>query len=57
MSNRDSDLRSTVLIWIATLFGSWICLTWRRAIASLKELLNFRYYALKRWEGDAGGPV
>lgn len=53
VSNKDSDLRSTVLIWIATLFGTWICVTWRRAIASFKELLNFRYYALKRWESDA----
>ncbi len=53
VSNKDSDLRSAVLIWVATLFGTWICLTWRRAIASFKELLNFRYYALKRWESDA----
>lgn len=53
VSNKDSDPRSTFLIWIAALFGTWICLTWQRAIRSFKELLNFHYYALKRWERDA----
>jgi hypothetical protein len=52
VTNRDSDIRSTALIWIIALFGSWLCQTWRRAILSFKELLNFRYYALKHWEGE-----
>lgn len=53
VSNKDGDPRSMVLIWVIALFGGWLCLIWRRAIRSFKELLNFRYYALKRWESDA----
>jgi hypothetical protein len=52
VTNKDDDVRSTMLIWLAALFGTWLCVTWRQAILSFKELLNFRYFILKRWERD-----
>ncbi|HEY7983496.1 MAG TPA: hypothetical protein VID73_04970 [Ktedonobacterales bacterium] len=45
-----NDGTTFVLIWLAAIFGAWLCLIWRRAILSFKELLNFRYFILKRWE-------
>lgn len=50
---KDLDIRSTVIICVAALFGTWVCLTWRQTIRSFKELLNFRYFMLKQWERES----
>ncbi|HEV2237631.1 MAG TPA: hypothetical protein VGR57_13300 [Ktedonobacterales bacterium] len=50
MAQGRNDGTTFVLIWLAAVFGAWLCQIWRRAILSFKELLNFRYFIIKRWE-------
>src|SRR5262249_54217138 len=32
ITGKESDIRTTLLIWILAIFGVWLCLTWRQAI-------------------------
>ena len=50
-TTKDGEVRATILVWAIAFFGTWLCLTWRRALLTFKELLNFRYFTLKQWEG------
>jgi hypothetical protein len=52
VTNRDSDIRSLLLIILIGAFGSALCAIWSNVLKNYAALLKFRYTTLKTWEEE-----